>query len=209
MKERQIFLDRFIKEVCQLPYLYESQEFQTFLRPQGELEKALDQLPKLGSEGLLKRFREVMPINEMASEFKIKQYNEVINDFVRDCRELMDHLKKFKAQIKIIVPIKEQEVQYYKDFIDFLIKYEECNLKKVQSNEQMVSLLVGEHKIDLKQTLTTTVKQLFTTNSYFNYRVKTFETLSSTSKTGSKEKSWNFMPCLKAFQGRKELRVRR
>ena len=92
----------------------------------------------------------------MASEFKVKQYNESINEFVRDCRELLEHLKKFKKQIKIIVPIKEQEVQYYKDFVDFLVKYEECNLKKAQA-ENMVSLFVGEHKIDLKESLTKTV----------------------------------------------------
>ena len=122
-----------------------------------------------------------MPLNEMASEFKIKQYNEQINDFVRDCRELMEHLKKFKAQIKIIVPIKEQEVQYYKEFIDFLIKYEECNLKKVQYNEEMVSLLIGEHKVDLKQTLTTTVS-LF--NPIMICRVKTFRTHSNTLRIG-------------------------
>ena len=59
------FLDRFIKEICCLPYLYESQEFQTFLRPNGELEKALDALPKMTTDELLARFRQVMPVNEV------------------------------------------------------------------------------------------------------------------------------------------------
>lgn len=66
----------------------------------------------------------------MANELKIKHHNEKINDFVKDCRDFIDHLKKFKKQVKLIVPIKEQEVMHYKDFVEFLIKYEELNVKK-------------------------------------------------------------------------------
>lgn len=66
----------------------------------------------------------------MANELKLKHYNEKINEFVKDCREFIDHLKKFKKQVKMIVPIKEQEVMHYRDFVDFLIKYEELNVKK-------------------------------------------------------------------------------
>lgn len=69
------------------------------------------------------------------SEFKLKEYNNKINEFVKDCREFIEHLKKFKKQIKIIVPIKEQERNMYKDFVEFLIKYEELNIKK-QSVEE-------------------------------------------------------------------------
>ena len=70
----------------------------------------------------------------MASEIKIKQNNDAINDFVKECGEFLLHLKKFKKQVKIIVPIKEQEVNHYKDFVDFLIKYEELNVKKSSSD---------------------------------------------------------------------------
>lgn len=72
-----IFLDRFLKEISKLPYLYESQEFQAFLRPQGvDVEKALENLTRMTSDDLLKRFREVMPVNEaMASDLKLKAYN--------------------------------------------------------------------------------------------------------------------------------------
>jgi len=43
----------------------------------------------------------------MANEYKIKEYNMRINEFVKDCKDFIDHLKKFKKQIKMIVPIKE------------------------------------------------------------------------------------------------------
>lgn len=61
------FLDRFLKDICVLPYLYESQEFQIFLRPQGELEKCFKSLPPMTTDDVLHKFRVVMPINEVPS----------------------------------------------------------------------------------------------------------------------------------------------
>jgi hypothetical protein len=91
----------------------------------------------------------------MANDLKIKHYNDKINEFVKDCGDFILHLKKFKKQIKMIVPIKEQEVQHYKGFVDFLIKYEELNVKKQTLEEPYtVNILVGENKVDLKEKLT-------------------------------------------------------
>lgn len=78
---------------------------------------------------MLARFREVIPVNESGSdEYKIKRYNdEFINGFIRDCNILMQALMNFQNQMKVIVPMKDQEVMYYKNFVDFLAKYEEVS----------------------------------------------------------------------------------
>ena len=93
----------------------------------------------------------------MAAEVKIKQNNDAINEFVKECGEFLVHLKKFKKQVKVIVPIKEQEVIHYKDFVDFLIKYEELNVKKATPDLPQVNILIGDNKVDLKEKLTVTV----------------------------------------------------
>jgi hypothetical protein len=59
------FLDRFIKDICTLPYLYESEEFKIFLRPPGDLEKSLKNLSTLTSDDVLKRYREKIPLLEV------------------------------------------------------------------------------------------------------------------------------------------------
>lgn len=59
------FLDRFIKDISSLPYLYESEEFKTFLRPTGDLDKCMAGLPKLTTDDILKRFREKIPLHEV------------------------------------------------------------------------------------------------------------------------------------------------
>jgi len=43
---------------------------------------------------------------------------------VKEQKQLMDYLKNFKTHIHQIVPMKEQELKYYKQFTDFLHKYE-------------------------------------------------------------------------------------
>jgi len=68
---------------------------------------------------------------------------------------MITHLKSFKKHIKVILPIKESEIHYYKQFVDFLIKYEEINSKKAAgSDQQIINLLIGDNKIDIKEKLT-------------------------------------------------------
>ena len=50
VQERMYFLDKFMKDIAGLPYLYESQEFATFLRPAGEVENCFAQLPHLSTD---------------------------------------------------------------------------------------------------------------------------------------------------------------
>ena len=50
VQERMYFLDKFMKDIAGLPYLYESQEFGTFLRPAGDLENCFNQLPLLSTD---------------------------------------------------------------------------------------------------------------------------------------------------------------
>lgn len=46
--------------------------------------------------------------------------------FTADQRTLNTHLIGFKASLKNILPIKEQERQYYQQFSNFLERYEEA-----------------------------------------------------------------------------------
>ena len=45
---------------------------------------------------------------------KVQQYNAEIAEYVKDQKVLMDRLKEFKKHIKEIVPMKEEEMRYYK-----------------------------------------------------------------------------------------------
>lgn len=171
VEERMFYLNKFMADIAALPYLYESLEFATFLRPAGDVEHCLTSLPFLGSEQQLARLRELVPMNEAgADESKIKHYNEhVINAFVKECQGLLQALTNFKNQMKIVVPIKEQEVNTYRSFVDFLVKYEEVNGKAMAAgslspteaqpgllSSDTSTLLKGHWGEELKTKLTST-----------------------------------------------------
>jgi sorting nexin-1/2 len=167
--ERRFFLDKFMKDIAGLPYLYESQEFATFLRPAGDVDACFAQLPHLSTDQMLSRFREVIPVNEHGTdEYKIKRYNdEVINGFMKDCNVLMQALEAFKNQMRVIVPMKDQEVMYYKNFVDFLVKYEQVNEKQLakipgrQADPNVsTTLLYGAWGDELKQKLSQTAQNI-------------------------------------------------
>ena len=77
---------------------------------------------------------------------------------------LMDYLKNFKEHLHRIVPMKEQELKYYKQFAEFLQKYEEGSVRlneqgnAVSSSTQNLSmahvrLVSGDTKAHLKNKL--------------------------------------------------------
>lgn len=37
-----------------------------------------------------------MPVNERAGDLMLKNYNEIITEFVKDCKDLIINLKSFK-----------------------------------------------------------------------------------------------------------------
>lgn len=65
----------------------------------------------------------------------------------------MNHLKNFKTYIQAIVPMKEHELRYYKQFADFLKKYEEAQQKtsaQIGANDdKLVKLASGDSAANL------------------------------------------------------------
>ncbi|TNV81241.1 hypothetical protein FGO68_gene10278 [Halteria grandinella] len=172
--ERMYQLNSFMKEIAQLPYIYESQEFALFLRPPGDLEAVFSQLPSMNTFKLLDRLREVMPVPNAhtGDDYQVENFNKnVINAFVKESQVLMTSLQQFKLHMKVIVPIKEQEVYHYKNFVDFLCKYEDLNhraqtagsLDPNQSTpaEAIVNAPEGAHLKDLLATTAANARNPF------------------------------------------------
>lgn len=81
----------------------------------------------------------------------------------------MEHLKSFKDHINKIVPMKYQELRYYKQFADFLIKFEEGSAKQEPSDSAIgIKLISGDTKAHLKNKLDDLTDQL--TNPFVHVR---------------------------------------
>lgn len=48
------------------------------------------------------------------------KYQAEINDFVKEQKILLTHLKNFTKYVNAIVPMKEAAVKYYREFAEFL-----------------------------------------------------------------------------------------
>lgn len=48
INERRFYLERFLKKLSAFKYIINSEEFQVFARPQGDIEKTLSKLPAIG-----------------------------------------------------------------------------------------------------------------------------------------------------------------
>ena len=148
VEERMHYLNKFIQAICKLPYLYESYEFATFLRPAGDLDMCFQQLPPQTTLSVYMRLRDVVPLSIMITEDpeKVKELNyTVVANFQKESQALLQSLQSFKNQMKFLVPLKEQEVFHYKNFVDFLGKYEEVNAKTTPlpegaTDESMISV---------------------------------------------------------------------
>ena len=56
IESRCFYLNMFFKQLVRCPYLYESEEFQLFIRPQTlDLERALTYLPKMSVQKVLEK----------------------------------------------------------------------------------------------------------------------------------------------------------
>ena len=134
VEERQYFLNVFLQKLCSQTYLCSTPEVQVFFRPKGKVEESFKAISRTTTDFVLQYYFKNIPLNNWGlPEKRVEQYNQDINEFVKEQKILMDYLKNFKQHIKDIVPIKDEELKYYKQFAEFLVKYEDHSDKTATS----------------------------------------------------------------------------
>ena len=157
------FLNNFLIKISSMYYLAKSPEMQAFIRPQGKSEDSLKSLSKTNTDMIIKYYRENIHLyNPEAPDSTVSKYNNDINEFVKEQKALMTHLKNFTKFSQAIVPMKEQELKYYRSFADFLSHYEEGQEKaKVNFGASFEAKLVsGDNKAHLKNQVEHLSKEL-------------------------------------------------
>jgi hypothetical protein len=142
-------------------------EVQLFLRPRGKVEEQFKGLPKQTTDKVLWFLRSKVGVNEgNLADGQTTKYSSDINEFIKEQKALMDHLRNFRTHIHQLVPMKEQELKYYQQFADFLQKYEDGSerlneqLKSLGGASDNVRLVSGDTKAHLKNKLDLLAKEL-------------------------------------------------
>ena len=160
-RERKYFLDLFLKECCSLRYLAQSKELQIFLRPQGDLSQLMQKQfrPKLSD--VLVTYRATLPVVEEYNDRDVANFAQEVDRFAAEQKALNEHLQTFRKTLQNILPIKEQERQYYSQFSNFLERYEEGRGQASQEVGELahVRLITGDRNAALKDKLTMMAEQ--------------------------------------------------
>lgn len=81
IEERRALLERFLRELARYDFIIESKEFKIFSRGAGEIDDALQKLPKQSALAILEKYRLNFKIDEDQDQSEMSRYRERINIF--------------------------------------------------------------------------------------------------------------------------------
>lgn len=130
LKERRIFLEKFIRVLAENDFLIHSEEFKIFSRHNGNIEKVFKVLPILTSESLLKRFQSCLDLTDIPDATRIKHWTSEINEFNAFGKKAQALLKDLKEKFNVFCKTKKILNEHYLSMNQLFNKYEDHNLKE-------------------------------------------------------------------------------
>lgn len=128
IQERCYLFNRFMKDVSEIPYLWESDEVKVFLRPNMSVSQAMSLVPAPRVEDLYEKILKVTKIDPNVDDSKVSRYSDAIRDFVIQSKDIFPLLVKFKNCITQLEKQRCYQLAAYKHFADFLTQYENTTL---------------------------------------------------------------------------------
>jgi FixJ family two-component response regulator len=106
-----------------------------FSRPNGDLEKLLQKLPKLPTATLIERMQKVTDVNQRMYDLTEKErFNNSIIEFGYFVKKVIPNLKIMKKTIENFRGIKTSGIANNKILLNLLEKYEELNMNCYTEN---------------------------------------------------------------------------
>lgn len=134
VQERCYLFNRFMKDLSEIPYLWESTEVKMFIKPNMSVSQAMSLIPVPTPEDLYERALKVTQINPVFDEGLVSRYSDAIREFVISSKEIFPLLAKFKNCISILEKQRHYQVEAYKQFADFLTQYENTTMNIYSSD---------------------------------------------------------------------------
>mmetsp|Transcript_14680 Transcript_14680/g.16394 ORF Transcript_14680/g.16394 Transcript_14680/m.16394 type:complete len:323 (+) Transcript_14680:638-1606(+) len=137
VQERCYLLNRFIKDVSEIPHLWESEEVKVFIKPGMEVTQALSVIAAPTPEQIYERISKVTGIRaEDIDDSKVGRYSDGVRDFVISSKDIFPLLGKFKNCITQLEKQRRYQLEAYKHFSEFLNQYENTTMN-IYSNESI------------------------------------------------------------------------
>jgi hypothetical protein len=134
IQERCYLFNRFMKDISDIPYLWESTEVKMFIKPSMSVNQAMSMIVIPTVEELYERTLKVTQIDPAIDDGYVSKYNDSIREFVISSKEIFPLLTKFKNCITILEKQRHYQLEAYKQFADFLTQYENTTMNIYSSD---------------------------------------------------------------------------
>jgi len=127
-------INRFLKKLSKIEYLFNSEEMELFLQNSSSVSKTLDGIKLENYEDLLKKYS--LAITDFDDNFDIKAGKEAQDKFFKKLNEIYPKIKSFRT---IVLQAKERyknEQQNYLDVINMLSLYEKETISKFVNHDE-------------------------------------------------------------------------
>jgi len=121
VQERCYLFNRFMKDISEIPHLWNSDEVKTFIKPNMPVSQGLSLIPAPTAEEIFTKISKVTAINAQdIDDSKLSRYSDSIRDFVINSKEIFPLLSKFKNCIAQLEKQRCYQLDAYKHFSEFL-----------------------------------------------------------------------------------------
>ena len=145
VQERCYLFNRFMKDISEIPHLWNSDEVKTFIKPNMPVNQGLSLIPAPTAEEIFTKISKVTAINAQdIDDSKLSRYSDSIRDFVINSKEIFPLLSKFKNCITQLEKQRRYQLDAYKHFSEFLSQYENTTMniyssEAIQGHYKMIS----------------------------------------------------------------------
>ena len=144
IQERCYLLNRFMKNISEIPFLWDSDEVRLFIRPNMSVSQWLSLIPAPTVQDLYTKIQRFIGVDENVDDITVNRYAESIRDFVINSKNIFPLLSKFNKWISELEKQRTYQLSAYKHFAEFLTQYENTTLNiyssdTLQASKKMIS----------------------------------------------------------------------
>ena len=192
---RLIMINRFLKKLSKLDYLFNSEEMDLFLQNTSSVTKTLEGIKLENYEDLLKKYS--LAFTDYDDNFDINSGKKEQDKFLKQITEIYPKIKHFRSLVSQAKERYRGEQQNYLDVINMLTLYEKETIKDFVNNDENKLVFFNMKNIELCENISNAQEQVINpyerlyeaiTEDYLNTEaiIEGLETLKNFQETYSK-----------------------
>lgn len=147
---RMHFLDLFMKKIGTLPHFLNSDEFQKFSKPSGDISATLNALGQISPQDLKERMENELDVSPGIEEALFKKSREEVNEFQSFLKKIITTLKTIREQAEKMVNVKDNVNKRTAAIVDSMSYYESNGMTKFANQDSTKMIIENPEDTEMK-----------------------------------------------------------